>query len=107
MGDGNDFETLQPIQPFGQQLGNHGLVFNQDAAQKGLLGPREWQHRNRGQRAQHRRIDLVHSGCSQRASLDAHRELSYLFSFTDDSGSKSETLKTLKSLLMFTDAGRS
>jgi hypothetical protein len=51
MGDGNDFETLQPIQSFGEQLGNHGLVFNQDAAQKGLLGPREWQHRNRGQRA--------------------------------------------------------
>jgi hypothetical protein len=24
------------------------LVFNQDAAQKGLLGPREWQHRNKG-----------------------------------------------------------
>jgi hypothetical protein len=47
MGDGNDFETLQPIQSFGEQLGNHGLVFNQDAAQKGLLGPREWQHRNR------------------------------------------------------------
>jgi hypothetical protein len=51
MGDGNDFETLQPIQPFGEQLGNHGLVFNQDASQKGLLGPREWQHRNRDQRA--------------------------------------------------------
>jgi hypothetical protein len=51
MGDGNNFKTLQPVQLFGQQLGNHGLVFNQDAAQQGLLGPtREWQHRNRGQR---------------------------------------------------------
>ena len=47
VGDGNDLETAQLIQPFGEQLGNHGLVFYQDAPQQGCWGPRQWQHRDR------------------------------------------------------------
>jgi hypothetical protein len=48
MGNGNHVQTPQLIQPFGKQLGNHGLVFNQDASQLDRRGPRGWQHRDRG-----------------------------------------------------------
>ena len=47
VGNGNDVQTLQLIQPFGEQLGNHGLVFNQDASQQDRWGPRGCQHRDR------------------------------------------------------------